>query len=290
MGGKLLNGRRVGREEFLVLEEQVVSYLKANLLSKHVYKLIHLSDKETFGDLDLVVSNTLTESILKLIDNPVKNGDVISFLWSGLQVDLILVSSELLDYSVKYFSFGDRSNLLGRLIKHTYGLTFSSKGLYKKHHNKKIYLDFDYDGIVLKLLGLTPKDSYTEKELFDWVISSSFFNREVFQLNNLTSEQRARDKKRAFYQRWLSYIEYDTNPYPELATKIKEIDDELEHQKKINEVYSGVRIKEMLGIEGKHLGDFIRWCKHNNKRPEDNYIFNMYSEFLKESSYRGMRN
>lgn len=297
MGGKLLNGKRVNREEFLELEEQVVKFLQSNLLTDKVLKLSHLSDKTSFGDIDLVVSNTLTESCMSFLERSEilykKNGDTLSFLWENVQVDLIFVKPELLNFSVKYFSHGDKSNLLGRLIKYHYGITFSSLGPYYKFNFDNgvyVYKQFlennktlDYDTVVFKLLGILPKNSYTEEELFEWVYSSPLFVKDIYSLDKLNSEQRKRDKDRTFYQRWLSWLDTKENKelmydkefinnlrdkiYPELKEYEKKHLKLKEDQFFAHLAFSGRKISYYLyeynKLEDKALGDFIVYLKNN---------------------------
>lgn len=295
MGGKLFNGRRVERKEFLELEDEVVKFLQSNLLSNKIRKLLHVSDKTSFGDIDLIVSNTLTESCISFLErsgiNYKKNGDTLSFLWRGVQVDLIFVKPELLDFSVKYFSHGDKSNLIGKLVKSHYGITFSSLGPYYKFNfdsGAYVYKQFlennetiDYDVLVFKLLGLTPNSSYTEEELFEWIYSSPFFHKSIYRLEELNSEQRKRDKDRPFYQRWLAWLDTKEDKcftfddefvflnklsvYPDF-TKYEQFHYR-QYKLKLREKqsFSGHRISYSLSegnkLEGKTLGDFIRFLK-----------------------------
>ena len=299
MGGKLFNGRRVDRKEFLELEDEVVKFLQSNLLSDKIRKLSHVSDKTSFGDIDLIVSNTLTESCMSFLERSgivyKKNGDTLSFLWSGVQVDLIFVKPELLDFSVKYFSHGDKSNLIGKLVKYHYGITFSSLGPYYKFNfdsGAYVYKQFleddispDYDVTVFKLLRLAPKSSYTEEELFEWVYSSPLFVKDIYTLDKLNSEQRKRYKDRPFYQRWLAWL--DTKEDKELYSLQSQFCElvlytvyprfnEYEHfhlkqyQFKSHEklAFSGRKIVYNLEdenkLEGKALGDFIKYLKENH--------------------------
>lgn len=291
MGGKLFNGRRVDRKEFLELEDEVVKFLQYNLFLDDVLKLSHISDKASFGDIDLIVPNTKTESSMSFLMHsgiPFKrNGDTLSFLWRGVQVDLIFVKPELLDFSVKYFSHGDKSNLIGKLVKYHYGITFSSLGPYYKFNFDNgvyVYKQFlednntlDYDDLVFKLLGISPKESYTEEELFEWIYSSPLFTKDVYALDVLNSEQRKRDKDRPFYQRWLAWLDtkedkqssYDENLIEKVYPEFKEYKKEHLKNKEIKDkerlAFSGKKISCAVSdkLEGKALGDFIKYLKEN---------------------------
>ena len=315
MGGKLFNGRRVNRKEFLELEEQVVKFLQFNLLSNKIRKLSHLSDKTSFGDIDLVVSNTLTDSCMSFLERSgiiyKKNGDTLSFLWSDVQVDLIFVKPELLDFSVKYFSHGDKSNLTGKLIKHHYGITFSSLGpYYKFNFDNGVYVykqfleedkDLDYDYLVFRLLGILPKESYTEEELFEWIYSSPLFIKDVYTLDSLNAEQRKRDKDRPFYQRWLAWL--DTKEDKEFYSSHSQFCESVLHTvyPRFNEykhfhlkqykfksheklAFSGHHISNSLAeinkLEDKALGDFIKYLKENHYAEVLSVGVNMNDVFL----------
>lgn len=299
MGGKLFNGRRVNREEFFEIQTEVVAWLRTNLNSADVLDLHQLEDKKSFGDLDLIVSNELAEKCIDFLKHSdiqyKKNGDTLSFLYKDVQVDLIFVRKELLYFSANYFSHGDKSNLIGKLIKHHYGITFSSLGPYYKFNYGNgvyVYKQFledtispDYDVIVFKLLGLAPKASYTEEELFEWIYSSPLFVKDIYTLDKLTSEQRRRDKDRPFYQRWLAWLDTKEdkpaisfsvcfldrvlhsvypkfNPYESFHLKQYRI------KLKERDIFSGTRISNSLSdkvkLEGKALGDFIKYLKENH--------------------------
>ena len=298
MGGKLFNGRRVNREEFLELENEVIKFLQSNLLSKDILKLSHLNNKTSFGDLDLIVSNTLTESCMSFLERSgiayKKNGDTLSFLWRDVQVDLIFVKPELLDFSVKYFSHGDKSNLIGKLIKYYYGITFSSLGpYYKFNFDNGVYVykqfleedkELDYDYLVFRLLGILPRESYTEEELFEWIYSSPLFIKDVYALDTMPYDKRRRDQERPFYQRWLTWLdtkenkdrvydqEFIDNLRDKIFPKFKEYEKkhlELKERADLERLaFSGRKIsyalKEDSKLEGKALGDFIRYLKQNH--------------------------
>lgn len=262
MGGKLLNGRRVTREEFFDIEDRVCAFLGAHRLHQFI-------DKTTFGDIDLVLPISTKERSMRLLESPVVNGDVISFLWDGFQVDLICVPDDMVEYSIDFFSHGDKSNLLGRLIKYHYNLTFSSKGLYKKYNinsgyyvRKEMLDKGSYKDIVEKFFRKPLIDFQTEEELFEWVKSSVLFEREAFYLENLTAEQRARDRKRPFYQRWLDYIEVPECPYD-----LTELDSyHVEEYLKLVEFNSQFKgISKITGLQGKELGKFIKHLKTKYK-------------------------
>lgn len=295
MGGKLFNGRRVDRKEFLKFEDEVVKFLQYNLFLDDVLKLSHMSDKASFGDIDLIVPNTKTESSMNFLERsriPFKrNGDTLSFLWRGVQVDLIFVKPELLNFSVKYFSHGDKSNLIGKLVKYHYGITFSSLGPYYKFNfdsGAYVYKQFlennetiDYDVLVFKLLGLTPNPSYTEEELFEWIYSSPFFHKSIYRLEELNSEQRKRDKDRPFYQRWLAWLDTKEDKcftfddefvflnklsvYPDLIKYEQFHYQQYKFKLREKQSFSGHRISNSLTegnkLEGKALGNFIRYLK-----------------------------
>lgn len=298
MGGKLFNGRRINRKEFLELEEQVLKFLQSNLLSSDIRKLSHISDKTSFGDIDLIVSNTLTKSCMSFLERSgvdyKKNGDTLSFLWSDVQVDLIFVKPELLDFSVKYFSHGDKSNLIGKLIKYYYGITFSSLGpYYKFNFDSGVYVykqfleedkELDYDYLVFKLLGILPRESYTEEGLFEWIYSSPLFIKDVYSLDSMPYEKRKRDQDRPFYQRWLAWLdikenkdrvydqEFTDNLRDKIFPKFKEYEKkhlELKERTHLERLaFSGTKVsyslKEENKLEGKALGDFIRYLKQNH--------------------------
>ena len=127
MGGNALKNtktRRYNKDEYLSVANYVVTNLLTNELTiVDVAPIESYREKETFGDLDVLYSTIddlcITIDQIKKLFSPnqiVKNGDVISFDYKELQVDLILSKKDVYEYAFNYFLGSDLGNLIGKLF------------------------------------------------------------------------------------------------------------------------------------------------------------------------------
>ena len=315
MGGNIWkeDSVRLNKQQYLKTQNDVQSLLINKFPNIVIKTIASIYDKETFGDLDLLVQidtinncrSVVKEYLTSLGFKTNSNGEVLSFLYHNFQVDLIFVNKLNIDYAKNYFSWNDCGNLIGRIAKQL-GVKHSHLGLYytnRKEDGKLLneyLLSSDYS-TVLDLLYLD-KDKFfkgfnTKKELFDWIISSPYFNHEKFKLINLNNKNRVRDRKRVTYNEFLTYLE--TLPYDSLIPKIL-VDDKLsfvlnqfphlkplleedtlkEKQARIySEYYNGILISQITGLTGKELGTFISQGLLNTYTKE--YLINNKQNNLK---------
>lgn len=157
------------------------------------------------------------------------NGGVVSFDYDNFQIDFIPVKESNWDIARKWFSYDPFSNLTGK-VSHKLGLKFSWDGLkfpfrnfngrlsqdiiITKDHKKAVeFMGYDYSPYE--------KGFDTVEEIFDYVISSKYFDSEIFQMENLNHIDRKRNKKRKTYQGFLKYIN-DNNIVRKYEHKSKE--------------------------------------------------------------------
>lgn len=279
---------------------EIISLFNLFSLKENIdYKIVKaIREKETFGDMDIVIKNSIPLTLLKekLIEYgyPVsKNGNVVSFLYCSFQIDLIFVNDDIFDYAWNYFNWNDVGNIIGRLSKQ-YGLKHGWQGLYyvqrngdhiiKEHLLSTNYLD------VLNCMHLNT-DTFlngfdTFEKMFSWVTSSTRFMPEIFKFENLNHTNRVRDKKRKTYNMFLKYLEtIDQTQFEEnfkLTSEEKTecvcrwfpfVRSEIEKYDKINKEialtknkFNGLIIHNLLDIKGKVLGNFITQFKsiYNN--------------------------
>ena len=228
MGGnalKFTKTRRFQKDEYLRVAEHLKLEL-SDLLGVRVEVIPAYKNKESFGDLDLLVqSNNLPNNwemkliqFYKLSDKMfVKNSNVFSFAYNELQVDVILTPASEFDSSLQYFAYNDLGNLLGRLT-HKFGLKFGHRGLsfvlrVNDEPIKEYFLERKNSyQTVCEILGL---DSSTEfhdlTDIFKFVASSKFFDPDIFLLENRGQLGKRRDKNRKTYHGFLEWIK-ETNP------------------------------------------------------------------------------
>jgi hypothetical protein len=224
------------------------------------------------------------------------NGNVFSFVYNQFQIDIITAKDDnAAKMAVAYFSYNDLGNLIGRIF-HKLGLKYGHKGLSlvvrpddNQHVLQEILLTRDMKAIF-PIIGL----SYDEfqngfenlEDVFKFVAKSTFFDPEIFLFHNRNHKAVIRDRKRATYNSFLNWIK-ETNPsanysfenkderggynirepfYSEIVVPVfpwvKDIVNDLitryELVKKAKERIDGLIIREITGLEGKDLGEFIQ--------------------------------
>lgn len=231
MGGNVLKKTKTERKnpvEYNRIKTVVLEIVKPHIKCEVVTEA---PEKESYGDLDIIyLSNKdvdIKELLIELFNPPeiVSNGDVISFAFEAFQIDMIKALSEE-EYESKkfYFGYGDLGCILGKMANF-YKLKFGSQGFY-------IHIEKSIDGKPLDItkdigkdiiLTTKPKEfcdffglDYlkrqtgfeTENEMFDWVCSSKYFIKGIFQIEN--QEDRRRMETRNVYQNFMKYIWKDT--------------------------------------------------------------------------------
>lgn len=296
MGGLALKTcytRRFSKEEFEKITPEILE--KAKMIFSDVVLTTSYRNKDSFGDAD----------ILCLIDNPInidietwiydnmqskevfKNGHVYSFEYKELQVDFILTPKKYWNTSIIYFSYNDLHNLVGK-ISHRFGLKWGHKGLvynYKIDDKslREIIITTDHRK-ALSFLGFDP-DRYDRgfnniDEIFDFIITSKYFNPWNFDLANLNKINRDRDKKRKTYNAFLEKIEHLKNEpndkwyyfhrnkefylglvdyhFPGFMRKYRDLEKLEEEKRYIHSLFNGNLIMQYWPeLKGKDLGNSI---------------------------------
>ena len=133
MGGKLLNGRRINKDEYDIIVTNIHNILR-NFICISVS---HVADKTTFGDIDFVIVHDSPIEFTKktLLGVPEFSSFVntsnnsISFLYEGVQCDAtICETAREYSYARSYMAYGDAGMFFGRLSR-VYDLNFGIDGL-----------------------------------------------------------------------------------------------------------------------------------------------------------------
>ena len=198
-----------------------------------------IRDKETHGDLDIIVGRFSDPDVQMLWKGesdfgkylekefgykPFKNSNIYSFPYRGFQVDVTFQPMNDFYMAIDYSSWGDLGNIMGRIF-HKMGLHFGHSGLsfwirQGLFDANVQWSDSDhiYDKVILtnrmkeicEIGGFDynrwSKGFDTEKDAFDFVIDSKYFNKELFALENLNHTNRTRNKKRGMYMRFIEYV------------------------------------------------------------------------------------
>lgn len=307
MGGNALAAtcRRHNKEEYYAKEEEILFALKGLFPHSRAYPIKAYRSKDSFGDCDVLLESfdlpsNWIEMLAEVFDSKqvIKNGNVCSFEYYELQVDIIVTKPEDFNSSAQYFDYNDLGNLIGR-VAHSMGLKLGHDGLTYKFYAKErqvfreITLLKDWKDI-LPVLGYSyeryAQGFDTLDEMFQFVVSSPSFNKDIYLLHNRNHTSRVRDAKRKTYMSFLKYcetyeetsvqqyykrsedsskhdywIEYLFTHIPGFKEQYEEVQAEYEREQKYKERFNGNLVKEWCGIDGKELGNFMQWLKEERK-------------------------
>lgn len=321
MGGNALKNvvtRRYERDEYFFLEELVMKKLRDHYSpEKRIVPIRAYNNKESFGDMDILIEGDYTaENFIGTIQSIFepkqiyKNSNCISFEYKEFQIDLIVTPTEEFDTSYNYFNYNDLGNLCGR-IAHSMGLKLGHDGLsynwrIDTYQFKNVVLLTDWNDI-LPVLGLDPEvynRGFDELEdIFKFVVSSQFFNKDIFLLHNRNHTSRVRDAKRKTYMEFLDWIEVDGNAVNNYSKKENKddwleylfvmidgfqtiygiVNREWEDATAVKAKFNGDIVRGYTGLEGKDLGIFMKYMKDCSfPLSDDKWILFSTPEQIKE--------
>lgn len=319
MGGKALKHtytRRYKREEFYNLIDEIKPKLED--LFGEIDIVYSYDNKEDFGDLDVLVKGKHTK---EYILNKLKtlnysdifiNSHMYSFDYKELQIDLIFTKERFWKSSKLFFRYGDLGNFVGK-IYNKMDMKYSIEGLKynvftKKEGKTESYLIdsihiSDEGKDIFNFIDLS-WDRYmegfkTQEDVFDYIISSKYFDAEKYLLKNLSKANRDRNKRRKGYLEFLEYIENKTfdksEPKPSveeiskyfninLQEEIDKVVQNHETVKKINRKFNGKLVMEWANID-KKKGKLVGRLKNlyiQSKDDYKNFILNSSEEEIEK--------
>lgn len=296
MGGKALKTvttRRYTKAEIEEVINELIPLLE--LTASNVYAVKSFNQKETFGDLDILVEITgdrkqTIDGIFSTITCTEKNSNsnCVSFDFYDLQVDLILVPPEEFEFAKLFYNYNDFGLIVGRLAK-CIGLTFGFDGLYYKvrhdgHKLGKIALTKD-PRQAMDVLGLDYdrwlQGFETIEDVFEFCSTTPFFNRRIIEPSFQNSEMNRRDNLRVNYHLFLDWMDRNADRFPAkiekpskeqiiefydhrfpfsfLESKYDALIEKYERSKKVAEKFNGRIIMEVTGLqEGAIIGKIIK--------------------------------
>lgn len=234
MGGNALSNPspRLRATEYRSLADGVLRDLRAAFPNDSMAELPSYFEKPDFGDMNVLIASggDYAPGLAKVAlcaTEMVRNGDVTSFgvpllpMARAFQVDLISVPPKSFGFAAGYFSFNDLGNLLGR-VAHKAGFKLGHLGLLyvvremdnADHVLAEISVTQDWNH-ALRLLGYDPaayaigatQGFRTLDDVFRYVVSSPYVNRDIFLLENRNNKSRVRDRKRKTYMAFLEWLE-----------------------------------------------------------------------------------
>lgn len=295
MGGRALKQagietRRVDADEyFQVLCPEVLALLDKACPGVCAEVVPAYRDKTTFGDMDVVVdTETLVNDWREQIQSVfrpravVSNGNVLSFDYKQFQIDLIRHVSEVYEFARHYYAWNDLGNLIGRIARRA-GFKFGHDGLWyvlrapgnESRVIRKVLVSRNFNQAI-QFLGFSA-ERYHEgfdflDDIFRYVADSEFFDSSAFPLEHRSHNARIRDRKRPTYMAFLRWVD-DINPadgahlstaehldrafdwFPAFKDAYEEDIEEFEREQRFRSLFSGDRVRELTGLEGKELGE-----------------------------------
>jgi len=329
MGGKALNKygittERKGTADFLRIGMEIrdqIGYDFDYKVDTEIVTCYHT--KPDHGDLDLLIK--MDDYFHKLeIDlriyikeafNPQaihNNGGVYSFDYQNFQVDFIPVKESKWETAKVYYSYDPLGNIMGKTF-HKFGLSYGWDGLFYKFRNfngrnsqnilltndaRKIYEfgDYDYDRYL--------QGFETLEDILKFAINCKYFDTEIFQMDNLKSIDKKRNRKRGSYHIFLKYlkdndinIRYDfledkelylpmvDRHFPEakLLEKLSGLQAKDRQDKILSQKFNGDIVMTWLPhLMGKELGQAIRNFKESLGDDYDEFILNSNYDRIRE--------
>lgn len=306
MGGNALRQTytvRKPRVEYETIQSTVVSRLRnASIVVEIIYSV---PGKQDFGDLDLLVcaSTSLLRHVIITEFKPneivTHGGSVISFDFESFQIDLIQV--DYIPMAQFYFSYGDMGHIIGKMMS-VCKLKFGHTGLWlhlTQDDNQEVVVvpnvELSNDpGAICEFLGLDYsiwcRHSFANQfEVFNWVMTSKYFNRDVFYYDDLRHMSRAH--KRPMLLEFYNYI--GISPYqqihghclfqPNLQThalhffhkeaQVQQKLQDMEQKRELKNKFNG-RMFLACGVAPKKVGEFIRRFQASIDTNFDEYLTN----------------
>lgn len=234
---------RIDIDEYKKLKEYLLSVISKYYICQGVKELPYKTnfgdiDILYISNPELNIIDIIQKEFNVISEHIVTNGNVLSFAYNidsniYFQVDLIKCeSNEHLIMSDFFLSYADIGSIIGRITFY-YSLKFGDKGLWCNFYESSIdkylnnindnnfdvrhdigkvylcnepikiceYLDLDYN-VWLKIF---PKIKENEDNIiYDWIIKSKFFKKEIFySLNHFHTK---RKNMRPFYSNFIKYI------------------------------------------------------------------------------------
>lgn len=268
-----------------------------------------IEEKESFGDLDFLIGENdfnkedFKEFLKKEFNTPeiFKHMNILSFAYplkekEFFQVDLIFVSKKEFLPMLHYLNDNDFSNLLGKLARNI-NLKYSMKGLYipieyndLRYKKQDIFLTNNINEI-LDIFGLNKKQYEkgfkTYKEMFNYIISSKYFFKELFinKNENELSKNKKKDFQRPLYKLFIDYINNNNNINNiDNIDKNEFLNEILKKYNKTEEYYNIIKnIKEKIIFENNFNHNYIiNYFKIKDKKKISNIMRKLKKEGLIE--------
>lgn len=312
MGGNALSQEtvRLRAERYFQVEKRVVERIRGLLPGIRAEAVAAYADKIDFGDMDVLIAESADYDPIALSQKlgameVVRNGEVTSFglpVSEGVfQVDLICVPAASFDFAMRYFSYNDLGNLLGR-VAHKFGAKFGHLGLLyplrAPDNDDQLLAELTITNDFSEALMLLGYDAQayeaqraaagfrTLEDIFHYVVTSSYVNRDIYLLENRSYRARVRDAKRPTYNKFLewlaeqpegslpaypwgeagcperqaqrkAFLERAFIKFPQLKHDYDQALAKADRQRMARQHFNGDVVATITGLEGKELGMYM---------------------------------
>lgn len=317
MGGNLFKAGRISSNEYCEIIDSLLPVLKEHFGDRFRIPVAYRNKKD-YGDVDIIVDagilinrpNWKAELNADLGVTQVHSvRNVHSMLYRNFQTDIFLVGTNKLETCYNFMSYNILGNLIGR-IYHKFNLRYGEDGLhyvlrgYNNHISKEILVSRDLRDMLL-FLGLSYKrweDGFTDvEEIFEYVIECPYFCANSYDPKYFNVQKRAAE--RPDFNRFLDYLDekkidknyaFDKNKdvYIELIDGYFHTDlrskynAHVERQRilmQVSKKFNGRIVMELVGLNGKELGEFIGVYKNFYSEDFEPYILKTSQEEINEN-------
>lgn len=287
MGGNVFpDNRRIETEEFNRISSDIMG--RVRFRGHKVAVVPFYRKKETHGDIDFVVSESLThEELEKCFPGApiVTNNYLTSVQYNKVQLDFSRIPEDQAEWAWSYFAWNDLGNMMGRISRH-YGFKFGFRGFhYVLRREGEETRDLRVDCSFAKALGLIGfsykewcKGFDTPEDMFKFLAQGMFTDYSMFALEEMDSENRRRNKKRGMYTACLEWMK-ENQPRAQISISQQEfldnviqavpslklqIDRETELviiRRAAKNNFRSELVSELLDVQGVALGNVMRSIK-----------------------------
>lgn len=137
MGGNLFKTKRLDRQEY----EEACLFISKVLAPMNYAFTKSFLDKDSFGDIDILVSCTNLAKELFYKHGLVleTNGSPVLIQHKGKQIQIDLIQVDNMPYSLNYYSYGMFCSIIGKIFK-SQGFKLNPNGLYYMYNCNEVLL------------------------------------------------------------------------------------------------------------------------------------------------------
>lgn len=200
MGGNLFKTKRMDRQEY----EEACLFISKVLAPMNYAFTKSFLDKDSFGDIDILVSCTnLAKELFYKHDLVLEtNGSSVLIHHKGNQIQVDLIEVNNMPYALNYYSYGMFYSIIGKIFK-SQGFKLNPNGLYYIYNCNEVFITNNWHKI-LGVIGIYKSEFTREEEAFVAISKSPFFVKNIF--TDIPEKKLAKAMKHPMYCRFLEYI------------------------------------------------------------------------------------